>query len=121
MIPVDLRNNTTEFVDLGLPSGTLWAKDFEMEDNQLVYEPYMETQRIDIPTKAQCAELFVLCKFKVTGGGFLCIGPNGKSIVFSFTGFKEIGNEKRPNADTVSYFWIKDEDNDSKHNAAFFT
>ena len=120
MIPVDLRDSKTEFVDLGLPSGTLWAKDFEMEDNKLVYAPYIETQRIDIPTKVQCAELLVLCKFKLTGGSVHCIGPNGKSIVFSFTGFKEIGNEEKSTAYSVSYFWIKDEDHDSKHNAAFF-
>ena len=26
-IPVDLRLSQTEFIDLGLPSGTLWAND----------------------------------------------------------------------------------------------
>ena len=28
-IPVDLRDNKTEYVDLGLPSGTLWSTDYE--------------------------------------------------------------------------------------------
>ena len=32
-IPVDLRDNKTEYVDLGLPSGTLWATKYESIDN----------------------------------------------------------------------------------------
>lgn len=28
-IPVDLRDDKTEYVDLGLPSGTLWATKYE--------------------------------------------------------------------------------------------
>ena len=38
-IPVDLRDNKTEFVDLGLPSGTLWAKDYERADGKLHFLP----------------------------------------------------------------------------------
>ena len=38
-IPVDLRDNKTEYVDLGLPSGTLWATDFEKEDSVIVIYP----------------------------------------------------------------------------------
>ena len=34
-IPVDLRDNKMEFVDLGLPSGTLWAKEFETTEIEL--------------------------------------------------------------------------------------
>ena len=30
-IPVDFRGIMTEFIDLGLPSGTLWSCDFEKE------------------------------------------------------------------------------------------
>ena len=35
-IPVDLRDGKTQFVDLGLPSGTLWSFDFEKNRPWLV-------------------------------------------------------------------------------------
>ena len=34
-IPVDLRDGKTKFVDLGLPSGTLWSSDFEKNSNAI--------------------------------------------------------------------------------------
>ncbi|MBQ4011430.1 MAG: hypothetical protein II602_02685, partial [Erysipelotrichales bacterium] len=39
-IPVDLRDRKIEFVDLGLPSGTMWSADFEKDDNDIAYVPY---------------------------------------------------------------------------------
>lgn len=41
-IPVDLRDNKTEYVDLGLPSGTLWSNDYEKENGETLYLPYGE-------------------------------------------------------------------------------
>lgn len=39
-IPVNLHDNTTEYVDLGLPSGTLWAADYEKEGEDIIYRNY---------------------------------------------------------------------------------
>ena len=36
-IPMDLRDNKTEYVDLGLPSGTLWASDYEKSNGEYIY------------------------------------------------------------------------------------
>ena len=37
-IPVDLRDNKTEYVDLGLSSGTLWSADYERENGNPLAE-----------------------------------------------------------------------------------
>ena len=50
-ISVDLRDNKTEYVDLGLPSGTLWAVDYEKEGNNNIYLPYDQAAQFGIPTE----------------------------------------------------------------------
>ena len=37
-IPVDIRGNKTEYVDLGLPSGTLWSTDYERDGEKKCYQ-----------------------------------------------------------------------------------
>ena len=56
-IPVDLRDGNTEYVDLGLPSGTLWAADYEKEEGNRMYIPYSRASLLNIPTKDQWKEL----------------------------------------------------------------
>ena len=97
-IPVDFRDNKTEYVDLGLPSGTLWAADYEKEDGKIVYKPYPSTGDYKLPTEEQWNELKEYCKweyrFKNIGYNCrkyvielaFCIGPNGNILRFSPTG-----------------------------------
>lgn len=88
-IPVDLRDNKTEFVDLGLPSGTLWSTDYESENGVYIYHPYCEAERLDIPTETQWSELLKYCRFRYSSknANFECIGSNGKSITLSNAGY----------------------------------
>ena len=111
-IPVDLRDNKTEYVDLGLPSGTLWAKDYETKDDDYIYVPYEKAVIYEIPTMEQWNELFKTCKWKLVaynaGARYRidCIGPNGKVINFYMTG---IINAELKNKDSKSYFWIRED------------
>ena len=120
-IPVDLRNNQTEFVDLGLPSGTTWAADFEkMEDGegkaQVIYLPHGRASQLDIPTKEQWEELLSNCRWEglwssaITFYGVYCIGPNGNTIFFQSKGLmKESRISDSPNyGGGKVYFWIRD-------------
>ena len=100
------QHDDNNFVDLGLPSGTLWCKfnfGAEMEsspiDNQRekfygVLEDWETANKLcNLPTIEQYEELFnhtkhqyILIKHNV----FLkLIGENGKYILFPFAGFKE--------------------------------
>ena len=113
---IDVRDNKTEYVDLGLPSGTMWASNFEKAGGENIYISYNEVIKYNIPTNDQCLELYNNCCFTVNNGIIYCIGPNGKSITFSTTGYKEIGNEVLLPSN-IGYFWILSED-EQAHNAA---
>lgn len=120
-IPMDLRDNKTEYVDLGLPSGTLWASDYEKLGGKYIYLPYEKAKYMKLPTKAQRKELIDKCEkkydwinepkanyFKVT-----FIAANGNSIAFLGKGYY-ITNKEDIN-DVL--FWLQNEGNDSVKDA----
>lgn len=74
-----------QYVDLGLPSGTLW-KDYD--------EPGMYTQtekdslfQGSLPTTEQFAELRTKCTWEWDTIGYKVTGPNGNSITFYAKGY----------------------------------
>lgn len=84
-----------EFVDLGLPSGTLWAtynvganKDIE-QGNYLTFE---EAQKYNCPSKEQIKELINYTSSiwitKNDVNGRLFIGKNGNFIFFPASGYR---------------------------------
>ena len=66
------------YVDLGLPSGTLWMS--KNEDRLYNYDEAVEFFGYNIPTRKQKDELFEKCKWTWTGSGFVVVGPNGNQI-----------------------------------------
>lgn len=107
-IPVDLREKNTEFVDLGLPSGTLWAKEYETTDDGLLYLPYVKAENYTLPTKIQWEELIKYCKWGWYGKVFRCTGRNGETLDFPKTGrinptYADGGN---------SFLWLRDNTQD---------
>lgn len=60
-IEVDLPKPDPEFVDLSLPSGTLWAADYlRDEEGNILYLTYNEAKKYNLPTEEQVKELFSL-------------------------------------------------------------
>lgn len=116
-IPMELRDNKTEYVDLGLPSGTLWAADYEKLDGELLYLPYCEAEKMNLPTKEQLEELLSNCKWMHNLGRTTCLGPNGTELYFENTGTKHfqssIIEKKQP------FFWL--ENNDNTSNAVYLS
>ncbi len=104
-IPVDIRNNKTVFVDLGLSSQTLWSSSYETIGIERLYLPYDKAKEMDIPTKDQWDELKKECKWAIDSDKLYCIGPNGKSIFFEKTGY--ISVNKNIETSVWSFFWIK--------------
>lgn len=118
-IPVDLRDNKTEYVDLGLPSGTLWAKDYEKKDKDYLFLPFRNATKYDLPTVEQWKELLEFCVLKGmstvdTFCGITCIGPNGNSVLFRSEGYYE--NTTNCGEGRV-YFWLQDDEEGLKKNA----
>ena len=107
-IPVDLRNNKTEYIDLGLPSGTLWSTDYEKEGNEVKYLRFSESLNYDIPTEKQWGELCDNCRWERTLIGDTyridCIGPKNK---ISFFPKGKIENELVVRPDRC-FFWLID-------------
>ncbi len=90
-IPVDLRDGNTEYIDLGLPSETLWSNDYEKMDEKTLFLTYEKAEEYSLPSVKQCEELFSKCRWTYTRtSGFTCIGPNGNIIRFRHTGFMKI-------------------------------
>ncbi|MBR2049862.1 MAG: hypothetical protein IKB19_00055 [Rikenellaceae bacterium] len=77
--------NDDEWVDLGLPSGTLWSKDYLRDENgDIIFMTYDEASQYDLPTYEQFQELFSKCVLNWDSSFYYwtCLGPNGNSIRF---------------------------------------
>ena len=101
-----------EFVDLGLPSGILWAKHNVKLANK---KHFTHSQAIiiakclhcELPTNRNFKELISFCKWewmklfgKVTG--YKVTGPNGKSIFLSSAGYY---GTSLNDSGTEGYYW----------------
>ena len=108
-VSVNLHISNTEYVDLGLPSGTLWSADYEKEGDDNIFLSYDKADKYDIPTKEQFNELLKTChwEFKYINSAkrqYVCIGPNGNHIVFHSRGYKLAGTTRESEK---IIFWIK--------------
>ena len=108
-IPVDLRDNKNDFIDLGLLSGTLWSSEYEKDGDKYVYSPYNVAETKNIPSIEQLQELFKCCKIKAEDGKFYFVGTNGNYISFSPTGYKEVKNDSSFENPGICYFWCKED------------
>ena len=121
-IPADFRDNKTTYIDLGLPSRTLWSEDYEKDGDDLLYLPYERAEYMKLPTEEQWNELISECKFEIewysNQFSFIkqvkCVGPNGNILRFNITGMYETDEKKSIND---VYFWIEDQDDSTSKNA----
>ena len=83
----------TEFVDLGLPSGTKWKASNETGGYQNVFYTYDEAVSAfgdKLPTKEQFEELKNKCTWEwQSNGSYKVTGTNGKSIVLPAAGWRD--------------------------------
>lgn len=109
--------NDTEFVDLGLPSGTLWASDYvKNSEGKVCYLPYAEAKGYPLPSIEQWKELEKYCHLVGRYGKktFDCVGPNGNIISFLFTGYF---NSTKKVEQKTAYLWLLSKDADKKNSA----
>lgn len=99
---VEIETGNVKFLDMGLPSGTLWASDFlRDEDGEIVYLPYDEAKELGLPTKEQFVEMRDYCKsslvqkYNYLSSKYLSItGPSGEYIRLYPTGYEEADCKK---------------------------
>ena len=84
---VNYRTIPQGYVDLGLPSGTLWKNANEGGDYaRYTYDEAVDRWGSKLPTKEQLGELRDKCTWTWTGNGYKVTGPNGNSITLPAAG-----------------------------------
>lgn len=78
------------YVDLGLPSGTLW-KDQNEAGGFYSYDQAMAKFGRSLPTKEQLEELKNSCRWTWNGNGYKVEGPSGEYIVLPAAGYRDCG------------------------------
>lgn len=76
-----------DYVDLGLPSGTLWKKTNE-KGLYLTYDEAITQFGDKLPTLEQFAELKAFCAWEWNGKGCVVTGDNGNSIILQAAGYR---------------------------------
>ena len=98
------------FVDLGLPSKTLWSEDYLMEKGETVFMPYLDAEKFNIPTEEQFEELRKYCRFKYALDSnnqvdhYEFIGPSENVLKFYPTGRFE---GEQSIHEVGAYAWLK--------------
>jgi hypothetical protein len=87
----DVKPSETGYVDLGLPSGTLWKT--QNEEGHFDYGGAVRRFGRHLPTKEQMEELLRKCRWSWTGEGYRVDGPNGKSITLPVSGYRQYESE----------------------------
>ncbi|MBR1991167.1 MAG: hypothetical protein IJ986_02710 [Bacteroidales bacterium] len=76
-----------QWIDLGLPSGTLW-KSANEKGGFYTYEEAVSKFGNKLPTREQLEELKGMCTWTWTGRGYKVTGGNGNSIVLPAAGYR---------------------------------
>ena len=84
-----VTTETAGYVDLGLPSGTLW-KTFNEGGNDCYFTYHLANSEFSgkLPTADQFDELCRACEWFWIGDGYKVVGPNGNYITFPAAGYR---------------------------------
>lgn len=88
-----VTRSSGNYIDLGLPSGTLWKKNDE-NNGFYTYEKSLSIYGKELPTKEQWEELKNLCQWSWISNGYKVIGPNGQCIFILARGYRECDGNK---------------------------
>lgn len=92
------------YVDLGLPSGTLWKDQNESGGFYNTYDQAIAKFGEDLPTKEQLEELKNSCQWTWIGSGYKVTGPSGESITLPAAGYRySVGSVSY--VGTRGYYW----------------
>ncbi len=94
-----------DYVDLGLPSGTLWKNANEGGDDALyTYDEAVSKFGDKLPTNEQFKELKNECTWTRIGNGYKVTGPNGVSITLPAAGLRN-GNGGVAHVGSYGCYW----------------
>lgn len=91
-----------DFVDLGLPSGTLWK--CKNENGFYTYDEAVNEFGGKLPNNEQFRELKDKCKWLWKDNGYVVIGVNGNSLVLPAAGIQDL-KRHQDYSDTHGRYW----------------
>ena len=103
-------HRSLDYVDLGLPSGTLWRG--TNESGFFTFDQAVVTFGKCLPSREQLTELKDSCKWSKVNGGYLVTGPNGNSIRFPGAGWRDEKGEVH-SAGSYGSYWSSTSKNNS--------
>jgi hypothetical protein len=122
-----IDNTDIEYVDLGLPSGTRWSKEYLKDEKGFAaYYSYDDVKRLGLPSREQVEELISKCRWKgsysTTGQTFYdatCKGKNSNEILVQCEGIMEFDDVRYSTryGGGRAYFWIIDDSDDDEKSA----
>ena len=121
MCLVTLAMQAQNYVDLGLPSGTLWKDRNEGGGNNgfYTYDEAVSKFGSRLPTKEQCEELGRSCQWSWTGSGYKVTGPNGNSISLPAAGYRNCNGSVNNVGSNGNYWSSTPKDSDNAWNLNF--
>lgn len=87
-----MAQHAADYVDLGLPSGTLWKSKNE-KGMYYTYDEAVSQFGDKLPTREQFAELQAFCTWTWNGKGYVVKGDNGNSIVLHAAGARRCNGD----------------------------
>ena len=120
-----------QFIDLGLPSGMLWAaeniKDEDGNEAYVSFDKAVETFGNKLPTKEDWKELFEHCihQYDEERKGLVLTGPNGNAIFLPAEGFYDKDTKSSDIAESdigeSGFYWSSSNYNGPLKYSAFFS
>lgn len=107
---VGFKQQSDDYVDLGLPSGTLWSS--TNAGGNAAYYTYDEAINLfgdKLPTQQQYQELIALCKWKWQEDGYKVIGDNGNFIYLPSIGVSCLFWDLYNNKEVLPYLCLINE------------
>lgn len=126
IITVKVKDVPEAIIDLGLPSGTMWASCNIGANSPEEYGDlftWEEAQSYDCPSLDEIKELLEYCPSEWTTlngvNGRMFTGPNGNSIFLPAAGNRWWGSSLN-NVGVFGYCWSSTKDSDDSYDAYFF-
>jgi hypothetical protein len=122
-LPCAKETPDEKFIDLGLPSGTLWSRDFLQHEGETTYLPYVDAKKLDIPTEDQWYELITNCNIQQVSGpqGYECtriVGLNGNVLTLRGAGYRDFGSNDKQNGG-YPVFWLRSTTEENLNSAIY--
>ena len=113
----------SNYVDLGLPSSTLWKnvneKNAQKEYDLFTFDEAVKSFGYQLPTKEQWLELIEECTWSWTFGGYKIIGPNHNYIVLPGDGRCDCDGEYKNKTGDGDYWSAASDGGDGAYKCSF--